>query len=258
MARGSVSLPNLSSNSAKSFVGQDILLTRFSRKILTQVFQLSYTALSRLKLFQVVVHVYEPRSEQSFFINAPLLLAKLSPASWPVFVSTDDSPNILAEPPEDIPSLVQNLANQLLDRSSWNDASAIVLPDNLSVTSTVPLAALLLEYPVAYCPGTIATGPYLSHVTLDVYEVYVQLLDNEDKALVQQQTWIPPSDILNRRHSILKFSCPSVLGISFPERLSPELLMGQLRSRFNSRITSEIAATVIVHHSIETLDRVAL
>ncbi|KIK52074.1 hypothetical protein GYMLUDRAFT_265601 [Collybiopsis luxurians FD-317 M1] len=179
----------------------------------------------RFKLFEDVVHVYEPASEQSFLINVPLLSQRYPahafvdsscwPFSYPIFVSTEGSSNVLPEPPEALSTLLQDLTNQLLNPSEWKVTSTIELPQGLSASSTVPLAALLLEYPVAYCPPATVTSPFLSSEMLDVYDVCLELPNNEGYVLTF-------SDGLNRRHSMLKFSCPLHLGAIYPERLSPE------------------------------------
>ncbi|GAV99903.1 hypothetical protein LENED_001389 [Lentinula edodes] len=129
------------------------------------------TLLHRLKLksklFQDVVHVYEPRSEQSFLINASVLLAKYTiedisggmsnwppTSAYPVFVSTGSPPDILSTPTEGLFALVQNLIQQLQDPSPvLKEKSTIILPQGLFANLTVPFAAVLLEYPVAYCPS---------------------------------------------------------------------------------------------------------
>lgn len=136
------------------------------------------------------------------------------------------------------------------------ESTSIVLPQGLSARSAVPLAAILLEYPVAYCPPATVVSPFLSSVVLDVYKVCLKLpWSGEGGAF--------PSS--NQSHSILQFSCPSVLGTGYPELLSPELVVEKLQSFFDSRIrmtdwiqTVAVVPVVIVHHSIETLDRVAL
>ncbi|KAF5385708.1 hypothetical protein D9757_005504 [Collybiopsis confluens] len=198
-------------------------------------------------LFIDVVHVYEPTSEQSFFINAPLFL-DTSPPHCPVFISADSSPHILTEPPQTLPSLLHDLTNQLIRHSS-SPTITIDLPQDLSPASTVPLAAILLEYPVAYCPpATINSEPLLGGVTLDVYQVS---LNN-----------VPARSFLNNNshHVLLKFSCPSHLGSSYPDRLSPELTMVNLRSLFESRMMDhvDLESVISIHHEVQTLDRVAL
>ncbi|KAF9077742.1 hypothetical protein BDP27DRAFT_487878 [Rhodocollybia butyracea] len=114
----------------------------------------------------------------------------------------------------------------------------------------VPFAALLLEYPVAYCPPATVTSPFLSSVVLDVYEVCLELPATEGN---EHRT----SSSLNRRQPILKFSCPSDLSIASSGMLSPGSLMEELRSRFDARVTGK-GLKVSVHHSSEILDRVAL
>ncbi|KAJ3861993.1 hypothetical protein EV359DRAFT_46045, partial [Lentinula novae-zelandiae] len=111
----------------------------------------------------------------------------------------------------------------------------------------VPFAAVLLEYPVAYCPSETVVSPFLSSATLDIYEVRLTLPDQGDE-----------------RHyrSVLKFSCPSDLGLSCP-KLNPQSIQESLQSFFDSRIANSLLLmlsthAISVHHTIESLDRVAL
>ncbi|KAM6494315.1 hypothetical protein JOM56_010676, partial [Amanita muscaria] len=55
----------------------------------------------------------------------------------------------------------------------------------------VPIAAVLIEYPLAYVPDTTLTS-FLHQIPLDVYECTVR--------------------IGSHTHILLKFSCPAVLG----------------------------------------------
>ncbi|KAJ3881701.1 hypothetical protein F5051DRAFT_89847 [Lentinula edodes] len=238
------------------------------------------TLLHRLKqkskLFQDVVHVYEPCSEQSFLINASLLLAKYTiedisggmsnwppTSAYPVFVSTSSPPEILSTPTEGLFALVQNLIQQLQDPSPvLKEKSTIILPQGLFANLTVPFAAVLLEYPVAYCPSGTVVSPFLSSATLDIYEVRLTLPDQGYVTSGRRKAWPSVNDEHRHYRSVLKFSCPSDLGRSCPE-LNPQSIQESLQSCFDSRIANSLQLlwsthTISVHHTIESLDRVAL
>ncbi|KAJ3722040.1 hypothetical protein DFJ43DRAFT_1124489 [Lentinula guzmanii] len=232
---------------------------------------LLYRLKQKSKLFRDVVHIYEPCSEQSFLINPLRLLARYPvedvsnsqltdwPFSSPIFVSTNSPPEILYTPPEGLFAIVQDLILQISNPpSTSNQSSTIILPQSLSASLTVPLAAILLEYPVAYCPSATIGSPFLTNVTLDVYEVRL-MLNNEDVDTSSQRKPTPsPDDDEERDHrTVLKFSCPSGLGHSSPN-LSHQIIKGQLQSCFDHRLANFLHRDLVVHHTIETLDRVAL
>ncbi|KAJ4491434.1 hypothetical protein C8J55DRAFT_280224 [Lentinula edodes] len=224
------------------------------------------------KLFQDVFHVYEPYSEQSFLINASLLLAKYTiedmsnwphTSAYPVFVSTGSPPKILSTPTEGLFALVQNLIQQLRDPSPvLKEKSTIILPQGLFANLTVPFAAVLLEYPVAYCPSGTVVSPFLSSATLDIYEVRLTLPDQGYVTSGRRKAWPSVNDEDRHYCSVLKFSCPSDLGRSCPG-LNPQSIQESLQSCFDSRIANLLQLmgsthTISVHHTIESLDRVAL
>ncbi|KAJ3716854.1 hypothetical protein C8R42DRAFT_724505 [Lentinula raphanica] len=234
------------------------------------------TLLHRLKqkksqLFHNIVHIYEPCSEQSFFINASLLLAKYPPkldgsngseSEWrgwpypgPVFVSTNDPPTILSTSPDGLFAILQNIIQQIIDPST-NLTETLILPQGLPAALTVPLAAILLEYSVAYCPSSDIVAPFPGGVTLDVYEVILKLpmlLSTRDP---RSSTNLDEE----RPHRILKFSCPSSLVLSSPE-LTHQTMEERLKSYFDRRLRDALhgnLALVSVRHTIENLDTIAL
>jgi hypothetical protein len=107
----------------------------------------------------------------------------------------------------------------------------------------VPLAALLLEYPVAYVPDDLSSNPsgFLDGIELDVYSCAMKWEEAE-------QT--PGS---TKTHTFMQFSCPR----SMKEEIGD--IANDLRERFTTRfISAGLQCELIVSHRTECLDRVAL
>ncbi|KAJ4482089.1 hypothetical protein J3R30DRAFT_2120786 [Lentinula aciculospora] len=184
------------------------------------------------------------------------------PFAFPVFVSTSSPPEILSSPPEGLFTLLQNLIDQLLNPShTLRETSTIILPQGLSPSLTVPLAAILLEYPVAYCPSMAVVSPFLSSVTLDVYEVRLIFLENEgDVTSTRREAWPSVNNEERQHRSVLKFSCPSSLTHSYAG-LSYQSMKERLQSCFEHRLVNVWPGgtpIISVHHTIESVDRVTL
>ncbi|KAJ7212085.1 hypothetical protein GGX14DRAFT_447305 [Mycena pura] len=111
----------------------------------------------------------------------------------------------------------------------------------LATTNPPALAAgLLLGYPVAYVPDVSSESqPFLARTALDVYT-----------CRVRAPTW-------GSEHTLLKFSCPASLGPAHPEKLMPGRIIAGLSERYEPRVR-ELGLTLIVVHSVETLDRITL
>jgi hypothetical protein len=124
--------------------------------------------------------------------------------------------------------VIQDLSRQL---SGDQIPVSISLPAELRFTELVPLAALLLEYPVAYVPSSEASPSSLSHRPLDVYEC-----------------------VLNRgpdEHVLLKFSCPS--------DLTPASLTEVLNMHFITRADCFLPGwNFSVRHSTVVLDAITM
>ena len=126
-------------------------------------------------------------------------------------------------------------------------AQSVELPLSFSLLSdttfetVVPLAAILLDYLVAYVPYPSYPNT-LSGVPLDVYEYILTF---------------PSDSMLNLNHSIIKFSCPTSLREDFTQ-LKPEIVTLTLEAIFADRLSAARAggATTRVKHSSETVDRV--
>lgn len=99
----------------------------------------------------------------------------------------------------------------------------------------IPLAGVLIGYPVAYVPDV--DGAFLAHASLDVFA-----------CRVRAPTW---------EHGFLKFSCPAVLAAAHPEQLALTRIVASLKTRFEARL-KELGLGLIVEHSVEMMDRVAL
>ena len=145
-----------------------------------------------------------------------------------------------------IPEPLVDVLHFLSDRVSFVDSmpSSISLPEGMPLSNAVPLAAVLLEYEVAYVPPDTPTGPavFLSGVTVNTYECFLDLR-------------LPDSD-----HTILKFSSPRALAISYPIQLGPDEIVRRLTAKLGERLAQIGDFTVslrLVCGSI-TLDRLAL
>lgn len=115
---------------------------------------------------------------------------------------------------------------------------SLTLPPNLSQETLIPLAAILLEYPVAYVPASSDQANFLGGVPLNVFSCGLTSAFAE--------------------HVLMKFSCPSDVGLQ-AENLSPTKLMEGLMDRFQERLDLIGAGWVLsLEYHKETHDRVAL
>lgn len=104
----------------------------------------------------------------------------------------------------------------------------------------VPLAAVLIEYPIAYVPISAEQTSFLNGQPLDIYE-----------CVLHHAKW-------QHRYTLLKFSCPSDIGA--PNLFfSPNAVAERLKGRFTPRLqTVDESWSIEVVISTETRDRVAL
>ena len=119
--------------------------------------------------------------------------------------------------------------------------SSIRVPTDevVSAAHTIPLAAILLEYPVAYIPQSAPQTTFLSGVDLEVYSC--TLIFNT------------PGIVLPARHTFMQFSCP--------QSILPEVgdLAGKLNEKFTERVSQAgLPCTLEVTSRTKRLDRVAL
>jgi hypothetical protein len=218
------------------------------------------------------MHVYEPTSNQSFFVHVPLLLRRGFPD---ILGSPSEEQNrtcprgktTFVRPERDGFEIVsESSPNKNGRRDSWTQSTAppsgltavlqsllipgsyiptsITLPADLTPEITVPLAALLLEYPVAYVPSLDQLS-FLSNVLLDVYECILVFHDEDGNR--------------TGHHLLLKFSCPSNLAEEHPDRLSPSHIVAHLTANFGGRLQESVPrATFHATHSRDIRDRIAL
>lgn len=172
------------------------------------------------RLFDQVVHVFEPESDQSFFVQARLLKEKARGESekdgtqLPAFVQLHrhDDPRII-DPPADVLRVLDRLDSILRDSPHASHPCSVSLPlydvgtpQELSWTENscqqimVPLAAILLDYPFAYClpeADGSSSSTLLSGVELHVFDCWITA----------------PSSKSDDRSRIMQSSCPTALGI---------------------------------------------
>ncbi|KAJ7044164.1 hypothetical protein C8F04DRAFT_691385 [Mycena alexandri] len=177
-------------------------------------------------IFNCIEHLLEPSSQQSFFVNTAQCQVSVS-ATDVSFVLLQKEPQLLDRPPPDVLAALDAL----------KIATPPSLPTGLAPRTAIPLAAVLLGYPVAYVPDGDAA--FLAQVALDVYACTVRASDWEYV------------------HELLKFSCPAALGEAHPEQLAPARIVARLTTRLEPRL-KELGLTLTVQHSTETVDRVAL
>ena len=137
-----------------------------------------------------------------------------------------------------VPADVQEALHRLALKLDPQDMPLSVPLPVCDSTAAVPIAAALVEYPVAYVPGTVTS--FLHRVPLDVYECIVKFNSHT--------------------RSLLKFSCPAVLGEKQPDKLSPDRVRANLQVHFGgeARFGKWKEAQLQVTHHVEMHERVAL
>lgn len=117
------------------------------------------------------------------------------------------------------------------------------LPPNLSMVTLIPLAAVLLDYPIAYVPESESQTSFLSGTPLVVYRC----------RLVGKPQGDEDND---KQHVLLQFSCPVSLENSM---VSTRKTVSFLEHTFQPRV-AQILSKYVLHVDYEhvALDRVAL
>ncbi|KAJ7672792.1 hypothetical protein B0H17DRAFT_1208655 [Mycena rosella] len=177
-------------------------------------------------LFAGVQHLFDPGSQQSFFVNTALASAA-DIAADVAFVSLrpNHDPQLLPAPPPAVLAALRALR------------TTHALPPALTPHTLISLAAVLLGYPVAYAPAAdAAAAPFLAQTPLDVYTCAVRPPD---------AAW---------EHTLLKFSCPAGLADA---GLAPAHIAATLDARFGPRVRG-VGLVLRVGHTTEVMDRVAL
>ncbi|KII90602.1 hypothetical protein PLICRDRAFT_52328 [Plicaturopsis crispa FD-325 SS-3] len=202
--------------------------------------------------FKQLIQVHDLESEQSFLANAPMLMAisdslqyqsivqgepsvPSDNSLWTRFVVLDVEPHLIQRPPHALFSAVQGVCE------NWRASQmpSYALPSGLDQQTLVPLAGVLLGYPVAYVPVSASQTAFLPGALLDVYECILVHLQG-------------------RRHTLLKFSCPSSVALENPS-LAPAALVASITHVFKSRL-ADLNAGIdlkVLHHTA-AFDRVAL
>ncbi|KAF8843289.1 hypothetical protein BDN67DRAFT_964685 [Paxillus ammoniavirescens] len=185
---------------------------------------------------------------QSFIVNVPLLEAKLAGLTEGiehcVFVHLHDSDcfSVSSKTPDAIQDVLLKMQTSM---AVSPDILSFTLPEALTQEVLVPLAAVVIDYPVAYVPASSEQTSFLSGEVLDVYNVSFKCPSSSASA-----------SNLQKEHVVLMFSCPRVL-VSKHAELSPAALTEKLRVKFESRLESLGIHMSVTHHT-QTLDRVAL
>ncbi|KAG1881948.1 hypothetical protein C8R48DRAFT_766923 [Suillus tomentosus] len=197
--------------------------------------------------FADVVHWYDPSSLQSFIVNSRILQAfartLLEDNAAITYVLLDTFPTLLNSTPTTVLDIICVMNADMLE-SQANVSFSFV--DGLTQDNLVPLAATLIGYPVAYVPISANQTSFLSGQPLDVYEATV----------VPATSCTSSSPSSNQSHTLLKFSCPCLLAETNPE-LFPKRVTKRLQSQFRQSLSS-IGSSLLVHHHVEVMDRVAL
>ncbi|KAF9463061.1 hypothetical protein BDZ94DRAFT_1322142 [Collybia nuda] len=216
-------------------------------------------------VFGTVIHVYEPTSGQSLFVNISMFLgnqilegissarsenrghqdygheANVFEISF-VRLHPDQRCEFLSAPPAGVISILKSLVDEFANVLSLPVSKT--LPKTFSQDISVPLAAVLIEYPVAYVPMLSDQAPFLTGVNLDVYECVL----TSDGSLQSSNP-----------HTLLKFSSPSQLGKEHPDLLGPSHMIESLIAKFQPRVHKISSDTkLVVRQTVEIVDRVAL
>ncbi|KAI0699296.1 hypothetical protein C8T65DRAFT_659832 [Cerioporus squamosus] len=207
--------------------------------------------------FETVTLLYDPASEQLFFVSVPRFRTYCEPdsgrlsgtiLSWVSFIEVRGAATETCPPPVRLESVFRAVALEL--NAQGTPPVVISLPgdEDRSMGDMVAFAACILEFPVAYVPISEPTGgAFLAGVPLDVYDC-VLVRDTGRAAEAQARSEV---------QSLIKFSCPQAIGLEVPE-LSPKSLVDRLSARFAERVEHATSFAFVVSHFVETLDRVAM
>lgn len=130
----------------------------------------------------VALQIDSCSAEQTFFLNADVFLRAYSdgdasppelsrpPATNYIDWSASSGATLVSRPPS-VTSCLDHIYHSLVDIESRDDTlpEVISLPDH-DASVLVPLAGLLLEYPIAYIPLSLST-PFLAGEELDFFDV---------------------------------------------------------------------------------------
>lgn len=157
----------------------------------------------------------------------------------------DRAPLIVSQSREPPDMLREALRDVRFLMAESPDALSLSLSDTFTQEILIPLAAVMIDYPVAYFPACSAQTSFLEGEALDIYTISFKAITTSDS-----------TSGFGKEYTFLKFSCPQVLVSNYAE-LSPATVIEKLRVKFTAGL-SRIGTRVSVTHRTETLDRVAL
>ncbi|RDX42510.1 hypothetical protein OH76DRAFT_1411093 [Lentinus brumalis] len=208
-----------------------------------------------LPVFESVTLLYDPASDQIFFVSVPRLRTyyeldsrRLSDQflAWVSFIEVRGTMAKICPPPVGLPTVFDAVAIRIDVQKTTPVMISLPDDDGRSMGDMVAFAACIIEFPVAYVP--IPDGPeggaFLAREPLDVYDCVLVPHTAQEQAHSEAQ-------------SLIKFSCPQAIGLKVPE-LSPKSLIERLTTRFAERVGSTTSRAFVVCHSVQTLDRVAM
>ncbi|KAJ3502891.1 hypothetical protein NLJ89_g8683 [Agrocybe chaxingu] len=199
--------------------------------------------------FSTVLHIYEPVSEQSFFVNSILLAQRLEELDeFPIFLRLGSPIEVLQKIPDRLNDVLHSLRG-LLHPSNAGIPLSYTLPADIPMDMTVALAGVLLDYAVAYMPIP-SREHVLSGVPLDFYKSTL--------------TWPRPNadaingDVRENQWSIMKFSCPAQLAENHPA-LTPTKIINRIQVMFQKRLSilDDRTLKINTEHTTKTLAHVA-
>ncbi|OCH91199.1 hypothetical protein OBBRIDRAFT_542773 [Obba rivulosa] len=208
-----------------------------------------------ISVFKNVLLVHEPASDQLFVLNMGLLRQRLlepdrtlehastDKCQWIRFVRASENPTLLPFAPPQVLEILRNLS--VFTEDPIPPYLTLTSQEPLDASALVPLAAFLLEYPIAYVPQSIGQSGYLTNVPLDVYECTLVWSDHA-------------TELSHGAHLMLKFSCPCAIG-DVDKDVCPPSLVQHITRRFGERLTGVgFSGKLAVRHYTETLPRIAL
>ncbi|KAG1751127.1 hypothetical protein EDB19DRAFT_1275541 [Suillus lakei] len=202
---------------------------------------------SKSATFADIVLWYDPSSLQSFIVNSRVLRAfartLLEDNAAVTYVLLGGFPTLLNCMPKTVLDVICAMDADMVESQAKVSFSFV---NGLTQENLVPLAATLIGYPIAYVPISADQTSFLSGQPLDVYEAIV----------VPEASCISSLQSSNQSHTLLKFSCPCLMAETNCE-LSPECVIKRLQSQFQESLSS-IGSSLLVHHHVEIMDRVAL
>ncbi|KAN0087636.1 hypothetical protein V8E55_006257 [Tylopilus felleus] len=195
-------------------------------------------------VFKDVVCWHHVPTSQSFVVHVPHLQAKITAlldgVEACVFIRLAERPSVSRDPPG---ALQDALGGMRFAMTESPDTLVLSLSELFTEEVLIPLAAVVIDYPVAYFPAFPAQTSFLEGEPLDVYTVSFEWTSESTSSLVGE-------------HVLLKFSCPQILASSHAE-LSPRTVIRNLHVKF-AAVLERIGASISVTHRTETLERVAL